>query len=177
MRNESDRSRDAKLQNGALESTDSDGDSAFLTNERRRDADSLAGLDPNSLSLKDGLDPLVEATLANIVEGLRHDWRARMAFYWGDITRICEVLAARDDLSQRVFFLLRDGFCQFSDFLCFFEYFFLQGKYRHLSIDELVAKLEECRNGYLGDVGRSYGFEYVDGAVDAGKDGSNRGNG
>ena len=165
-----------RLQEDIAESANPEGSMAFMADEARRDIRS-SSCTSEELFLENGLDPLVEATLANIVEGLRHDWRARMAFYWGDITRICEVLAARNDLSQRVFFLLRNGFCQFSDFLCFFEYFFLQGKYRHLSIDELVAKLEECRNGYLGDVGRSYGFEYVDGAVDAGKDGSNRGNG
>lgn len=122
------------------------------------------------LSLQNGLDPVVEAALANIVEGLRHDWCARMAFYWGDITRICKVAATRDSLDQRIFFLLRDGFAQFSQFLCFFEYFFLQGKYRDLSVDELVAELEKGRNRYLGEAGRAYRFNYSDGAVDSGQD-------
>lgn len=120
--------------------------------------------------LQNGLDPAVEAALANIVEGLCHDWRSRMAFYWGDITRICKVAATRDSLDQRIFFLLRDGFAQFSQFLCFFEYFFLQGKYRDLSVDELIAELEKGRNRYLGEAGRSYRFDYSDGAADPGQD-------
>ena len=122
------------------------------------------------LPLENGLDPVVEAALANIVEGLRHDWCARMAFYWGDITRICKVASTRDSFDQRIFFLLRDGFAQFSQFLCFFEYFFLQGKYRDLSVDELIAELEKGRNRYLGEAGRSYRFDYSDGAADSGQD-------
>ena len=133
------------------------------------DGEAAAG-NPPELPLQNGLDPLVEAALANIVEGLRHDWRSRMAFYWGDITRICKVAATRDSLDQRIFFLLRDGFAQFSQFLCFFEYFFLQGKYRDLSVDELVAELEKGRNRYLGEAGRAYRFNYSDGAVDSGQD-------
>ena len=121
-------------------------------------------------SLQNRLDPAVEAALANIVEGLRHDWCARMAFYWGDITRICKVASTRDSFDQRIFFLLRDGFAQFSQFLCFFEYFFLQGKYRDLSVDELIAELEKGRNRYLGEAGRSYRFDYSDGAADPGQD-------
>lgn len=116
----------------------------------------LVADDPAKLSLQNGLDPVVEAALANIVEGLRHDWCARMAPCWGDITRICKVAATRDSLDQRIFFLLRDGFAQFSQFLCFFEYLFLQGKYRDLSVDELIAELEKGRNRYLGEAGRSY---------------------
>lgn len=137
--------------------------------EAKEDGELVAD-DPAKLSLQNGLDPVVEAALANIVEGLRHDWCARMAFYWGDITRICKVAATRDGLDQRIFFLLRDGFSQFSQFLCFFEYLFLQGKYRDLSVDELVSELEKGRNRYLGEAGRSYRFNYSDGAADPGQD-------
>ena len=133
------------------------------------DGESVSDASPK-LSLQNGLDPLIEAALANIVEGLRHDWRSRMAFYWGDITRICKVAATRDSLDQRIFFLLRDGFAQFSQFLCFFEYLFLQGKYRDLSVDELVSELEKGSNRYLGEAGRAYRFNYSDGAADSGQD-------
>lgn len=61
------------------------------------DGEAAAG-NPPELPLQNGLDPLVEAALANIVEGLRHDWRSRMAFYWGDITRICK--AAKEGVIQ-----------------------------------------------------------------------------
>ena len=140
-----------------------------FTNAAIKDGESVPDAAPK-LSLQNGLDPVVEAALANIVEGLRNDWCARMAFYWGDITRICKVAATRDSLDQRIFFLLRDGFAQFSQFLCFFEYFFLQGKYRDLSVDELIAELEKGRNRYLGEAGRSYRFNYSDGAADPGQD-------
>ena len=140
-----------------------------FANAAIKDGESVPDASPK-LPLENRLDPVVEAALANIVEGLRHDWCARMAFYWGDITRICKVAATRNSLDQRIFFLLRDGFSQFSQFLCFFEYLFLQGKYRDLSVDELVSELEKGRNRYLGEAGRSYRFNYSDGAADPGQD-------
>lgn len=44
------------------------------------------------LSLQNGLDPLVEAALANVVSGLRMGMESRVAFYWVDIGRMCKVV-------------------------------------------------------------------------------------
>ena len=143
-------------------------DSCFA-NRAIEDGEPVRGTS-SKLSLQYGFDPVVEAALANIVEGLCPDWRARMAFYWGYITCICKVAATWESLYQRIFFLLRDGFAQFFQFLCFLGYLFLQGKYSDLSINEMVSELEKGRDRYLRGARRSYRFDYFDGAFDSGQD-------
>lgn len=115
--------------------------------------------------------PFVETALTEITRRLRADWLTSCARLWGDLADISKITATKGSGRDKfVVFFLRDGFLQFSQFLCLFEYLFLQGEYRRLSVDELVSELEKGRNRYLGEAGRSYRFNYSDGAADSGQD-------
>lgn len=110
--------------------------------------------------LEDRLDPLfIEAPLANMVRRMRRDWIASIAPYWGDIVAINKLVIP--EIDQRVAVLLRQGFAQFSDFLCFFEYYFVDLHYRELSIDQFLIKLDDARRYYIGH-GRHSGFNDFD---------------
>lgn len=112
------------------------------------------------LSLQNGLDPLVEAALANVVSGLRMGMESRVAFYWVDIGRMCKVVSTRDSLDRTIFFLLQDGFLQFHNFLSFFQDLVLGGNLRRLSVDQLSEKLEDARRKYIGEVAKTFKFDY-----------------
>lgn len=119
--------------------------------------------------LESHFSPFIEASLTEITRRLRSGWLFSCARVWGDLTDISKVAAAEgSDRDKLIVFLIRDNFAQFSQFLCLLEYLFVQGEYRHLSVHELVAYLQKCRNGYLGDFGRAYRFDYSDSAVNAG---------
>lgn len=110
--------------------------------------------------LQNGSNSLfIEAPLANMVKRLRRDWIASIAPYWGDIVAINKLLIP--DLDKRVAVLLRQGFAQFSDFLCFFEYYFVDLHYRNLSRENFLIKLHEARRYFIGH-GRHSGFDEFD---------------
>lgn len=123
------------------------------------DGESVSDVSPK-LSLQNGLDPLVEAALANVVSGIRMGWESRMAFYWVDIGRMCKVVSTRDSLDRTIFFLLQDGFLQFHNFLRFFQDLVLGGNLRRLSVDQLSEKLEDARRKYIGEVAKTFKFDY-----------------
>lgn len=109
---------------------------------------------------KNRLDPIfIEAVLANMVRRIRRDWIASLAPYWGDIVAINELSIPETD--KRVAVLLRQGFAQFSDFLCFFEYYFVDLHYRNLSREDFLIKLREARRHYIGHR-RHSGFDEFD---------------
>lgn len=123
------------------------------------DGEAAAG-NPPELPLQNGLDPLVEAALANVVSGLRMGMESRVAFYWVDIGRMCKVVSTRDSLDRTIFFLLQDGFLQFHNFLSFFQDLVLGGNLRRLSVDQLSEKLEDARRKYIGEVAKTFKFDY-----------------
>ena len=123
------------------------------------DGESVSDVSPK-LSLQNGLDPLVEAALANVVSGIRMGWESRMAFYWVDIGRMCKAVSTRDSLDRTIFFLLQDGFLQFHNFLRFFQDLVLGGNLRRLSVDQLSEKLEDARRKYIGEVAKTFKFDY-----------------
>lgn len=132
----------------------------FLSEQMTKlNAQSFSDASPK-LSLQNGLDPLVEAALANVVSGLRMGMESRVAFYWVDIGRMCKVVSTRDSLDRTIFFLLQDGFLQFHNFLSFFQDLVLGGNLRRLSVDQLSEKLEDARRKYIGEVAKTFKFDY-----------------
>ena len=110
--------------------------------------------------LKHRLDPIfVEALLTNMVRRMRRDWITAIAPYWGDIVAINEL--SIPEIDKRVTVLLRQGFAEFSQFLCFFEYYFVDLHYRNLSREDFLIKLREARRYFIGH-GRHSGFDEFD---------------
>ncbi|KRG47369.1 hypothetical protein ARC20_03310 [Stenotrophomonas panacihumi] len=75
--------------------------------------------DPATIALQDGTLTSIPAGLAQVVGDLRRAWVAGPALMWGGINSICKDAASEVD--QRVVILLREGFFEFSQFLCGLE--------------------------------------------------------
>ena len=100
--------------------------------------------------LKNGLDPLVQARLTQVVQRLREGWVAEFAPFWGQIRPINEDSVG--DLEKRVSATLRLGFFEFSQFLDRFVVLFLElqqlGVVREktlLGLEQLVVELGNRR--------------------------------
>lgn len=91
--------------------------------------------------LQHRLDPLIEAKLAKVVHGLRTNWIAHIAGFWGDIHPIDK--SAISDLDKRVATALREGFFHFSQLLCGFELLLLKSKELGVVPEESVLGLEK----------------------------------
>ena len=106
------------------------------------------------------LDPLVEARLTKVVQGLRESWIAHMARFWGDIHPIDKV--ASGQLEKRIATTLSDGFFQFSQFLCGFEVLTLQLRELGVVREQTVLGLEQLlvdlahRNGDLIEISKAH---------------------
>lgn len=93
------------------------------------------------LSLQHRLDPLVEATLTDIVGRLRSAWIANIAGSW---TEICAVdIDALPDLDKRVATSLRKGFFHFAQLLCGLELLLLESKKLGLVAEQSVLGPEK----------------------------------
>ena len=79
---------------------------------------------------------------------------------WRFIGRMCKAVSTRDSLDRTIFFLLQDGFLQFHNFLRFFQDLVLGGNLRRLSVDQLSEKLEDARRKYIGEVAKTFKFDY-----------------
>ena len=103
------------------------------------------GLPLEKCTLEHGLDPLVEARLADVVQRLRACWIAGPARLWTDIHSIREMPAGEFD--KRVATTFASGFFQFSQFLAGFEVLVLElqksgvvSKKTLLSLEQLLQK-------------------------------------
>lgn len=119
-------------------------------------AGSASPVDPAELfpSLQYGLDPLVEARLADIVGRLRAAWILHLADFWTDIHLVD--VDSSSDLEKRVSTALRKGFLHFSQLLCGLELLLrervdlgAETVERLLSIEKLLVELGNDRSNLI----------------------------
>ena len=96
---------------------------------------------PDGAGLEYRLSALVEARLAEVVQGLRADWIAGGARRWGELYPIRELVLTEVD--QRVAGALVQGFLQFSQFLAGFEVFLLELKELGVVREQTILSLEK----------------------------------
>lgn len=99
------------------------------------------GLPHEKCALKHGLDPLVEARLADVVQRLRACWIAGPAGLWADVHSIREMSAGEFD--KRVTTTLASGFFQFSQFLAGFEVIVLELQKSGVVSEKTLLGLEQ----------------------------------
>lgn len=129
--------------------------------------------------LEHGLDPLIEARLADVVSRLRADWIIHIAGYWGDIHPIHK--DALGQLDKRVATTLREGFFHFSQLLCGLELLLLKDQqvtvvleHRVLSLEKLVVKLSDNRRHFVEIAHADGGLPELFGAADCGSKSSDK---
>ncbi|TNW25543.1 hypothetical protein [Xylella fastidiosa] len=115
----------------------------------------------SGLILQNGLpSPVVDAWLANVMHRLRNSWLDGPALLWGDIHPIHK--CATTDLQKRIALLLRDGFLEFSQFLCGIELLALEleqgvvlNEQSSLGCDKRLAELRSSRLD-LAEIAKTY---------------------
>lgn len=114
-----------------------DGETALTAAAIKRDH----AVAENKRCLKNGLDPSIEARLAEVVYRLRADWIGSMADHWLAIYSIRD--DALGDLDKRVSTSIYDGFFHFAQFLCALEILVLKRKELAIVGDEALLSAEK----------------------------------